>query len=373
MCTFLMLNVKMKQILLCRNEKLDDLSKSDVRCWYDIYNLISGSTSLVDRSGIIKFPYDFKNLFLLPNNSTTFNQTYQQICIERAEQLIAHSYAINKPIVLLYSGGIDSTTVVISFILASGGKYDNIFIALNTQSIRENPKFYSSYIRGKFKLAPSEQALDMLDGTSIIVGGEFNDQLFGTDIYKKIIDNYNFEYLNEIYTEKKIIDFLTIRGMSFNNSKIWFDLINSQIKSTNLCEIKSIKDFFWWYNFCFKWQSIYCRFIIRSSNLGIINQEFLNTYYQQFFITEDFQKWSMSNPDKKIVKSWGSYKIAAKEFIFDFNRDQSYFDTKMKVGSLQLIFRQRSLPDALDSNFQPIWNIDKNKFYVNNNSFKLIS
>lgn len=363
-------NVNMKQLLSCRNEKLNDSSKSDVRCWYEIYNLISNNISLVDRSGIVKFPYDFKNLFLLPNNLTDFNKTYQQICIERAEQLIAQSHLISKPIVILYSGGIDSTTVVISFILASGGNYDNIFIALNTQSIRENPKFYFSYIRGKFKLVPSEQALDLLDGSSIIVGGEFNDQLFGTDIYKKIIDHYDFEYLNQLYTEKRIIDFLNIRGMSLSSSKIWYSLLHDQIKSTNLCEIKTIKDFFWWYNFCFKWQSVYCRTISRSTKPDVINQEFLDIYYQQFFITEDFQKWSMLNPDKKIIDSWSSYKISAKEFIFDFNRDQDYFDSKTKVGSLQMIFRQRNLPDALDSDFQPIWNIDKNNFYISDNSFK---
>jgi len=357
----------MTQLLLCRNDKLEDVSKPDVTKWYEIYKLINLNVSLIDRCDIIQNPYDFKNDFPMPTNLLNFNKNYQQICIERAEQLVSHSRNTGKPIVILYSGGIDSTTVVISFILANNK--DNIFVALNTQSIRENPKFYYENIRGKFRLVPSEQTLDLLDGSCIMIGGEFNDQLFGSDIYKKIIDLYGFDYLMRPCNEKNITDFFISVGMSVYNAKIWFDLINKQIKLSNLCEIECVKDFFWWLNFCFKWQSVYCRIIARSADSKIINKKFLDTHYHQFFMTEDFQKWSMLNPDKKIIDSWFNYKITAKQFIFEYTRDQEYFNTKVKMPSLQMIFRQREVPDALDSNYQPIWTIDKNNFYISENSF----
>jgi hypothetical protein len=360
----------MTQLLLSRNDKLEDLSKPDVVNWFEIYKLINLNVSLVDRCDVIKNPYDFKNDFPMPTDLSGFNKSYQQVCVDRAEQLIQHSRSIGKPIIILYSGGIDSTAVVISFILAAGNNRDNIFIALNTQSIRENPKFYYEHIRGKFRLIPSEQTLDLLDGKCVMVGGEFNDQLFGSDIYKKIIDEYGFDYLIQPYTEKNITSFFTSVGMTDNGAKVWFDLLDNQIKQTNLCEIKQVKDFIWWLNFCFKWQSVYCRIISRCTNPEIINREFLDTYYHQFFVTEDFQKWSMLNPDKKIVDSWTSYKITAKQFIFDYTRDQDYFANKTKRGSLSGIFRQRTVPDALDSNYQPIWTVNKDDFYVSNNSFK---
>lgn len=373
MLYFLILTAKMTQLLLCRNDRLEDPTKPDVVDWYQIYKLIPVNICQIDRCDIIKGPYDFKNDFPIPTDLSNFNKSYKEICIERAEQLIAHSRAVNKPIVVLYSGGIDSTVVVTSFILAGGNIKDNIFIGLNTQSIRENPRFYYEHIRGKFRLIPSEQTLDLLNGSCILAGGEPNDQLFGSDVYKRIIDMYGFDYIMQYYNEKNITDFFIALGMSERGAKVWFDLVDNQIKMTNLCEIKYVKDFFWWLNFSFKWQSVYYRIVSRSqqSNSGVvINREFLETHYQQFFLTDDFQKWSMLNPDKKIKDSWTSYKFTAKQFIFDYNRDQHYFDTKAKAPSLHNIFRQRDVPDALDSNYQTIWTVDKNDFYVSDNSFK---
>lgn len=372
MLYFLILIANMTQLLLCRNDKLEDKSKDDVVNWYQIYKMIPTNICQIDRCNIIKSPYNFRNDFPVPTDLSNFNKTYKEICIDRAERLIAHSRAINKPIIILYSGGIDSTTVVTSFMIACGNIRDNIFIALNTQSIRENSKFYYEHIRGKFRTIPSEQTLDLLDGSCIMVGGEFNDQLFGSDICKKIIDLYGFDYINQRYTEKNVTDFFIHLGMTTQGAKVWFDLVDNQIKVTNLCEIKNVKDFFWWLNFSFKWQSVYYRIVSRSQkdDSSNITKEFLDTYYHQFFVTEDFQKWSMLNPDKKIGSTWTSYKLTAKQFIFDYNRDQDYFDNKAKAPSLHNIFRQRNVPDALDSNYRPIWVIDKNEFYLSDNSFK---
>jgi hypothetical protein len=291
------------------------------------------------------------------------------VAIERAQGLLAHSRAINKPILVLYSGGIDSTLVVVSFLM-SGEDTSNVQIALNQSSIQENPNFYYNHIRNNFKLMPSEYMLDMLNGDYIVVGGEFNDQLFGSDIMGKIVNWANFDILLEPYSEKNIVPFFEYAGLSNEGARQWYSLINEQIKKTNICEIKYVKDFFWWYNFCFKWQSVYYRIIARSNNTELLTEDFLSTYYQQFFDYPDFQRWSMLNPDKKIVNSWESYKITSKEMIFEYNKDQDYFDNKIKMGSLFKLFIQRNSPDALGADLRPIYNINKDNYYLENNSFK---
>jgi hypothetical protein len=360
----------MTQLLLSRNNALEDPSKEDVSLWYQIYKLINSNVTLIDRCNKIVMPYDFKNVCPMPTDLSSFNKSYKEVAVERAQQLIAHSKTINKPILILYSGGIDSTLVVISFLLATQDT-SNIHIALNLSSIQENPRFYYNHIRGKFKLVPSEQMLDLLTGEYLFVGGEFNDQTFGSDIYKQVINYSNFSLLMEPYSEQNIVPFFEFVGMSPEGARYWYSLLDSQIKSTNLCEVKLVKDFFWWLNFCFKWQSVYYRIVSRSNNKDLLSEQFLDTYYQQFFNTDDFQRWSMLNPDKKIVDSWTSYKITAKQMIFEYTKDQDYFDNKTKLGSLAGIFRQRTVPDALDADLKPIYTINKADYYLENNSFNI--
>lgn len=361
----------MTKLIHSRNNVLANLNKEDVSLWQNINGtLIDTNVVMIDRCDEIILPYNFKNIFPIPTLNNAFNKSYKDICIERAEKLINLSKTTNKPIVIMYSGGIDSTLVVIAFMLAANGDYTNIEIALSTPSIRENPKFYYNHIRPNFKLVPSEKSLYFLNGDYIVIGGEGNDQLMGSDYYKQLYISGNIDLLNVPYTESLICDMLTSVGMTIESSKKWFYLLDLQIRKTQICEVSTVKDFFWWLNFSFKWQTIYFRIIIRSNYFELINQQFLDLHYHQFFMTDDFQQWSMLNPDKKINKTWTSYKLESKKLILEFTKDQEYFDHKTKVGSLQSLFRHRSVPDALDENYQLIQNINKEDFYIENNSFK---
>ena len=358
----------MNKLLLTKTPCLQDSSKSDVINWYAIYKLINLNVDLVDRCDKIKTPYRFHNYFPIPNIPNSFNKTYKEICIERASQILSHAQNINKPIVILYSGGIDSTAIVVSFLLATNNT-DHITIALNAASIQENPNFYYSHIRGKFNLIPSERTLDLLTGDYMMVGGEFNDQLFGSDLIKLLTS----EQLFEPYTETNIVPFFEHVGMDKRGAKIWFSLLHDHMQSNGRCEIKYVKDFFWWLNFSFKWQSIYFRIISRTTRRDLISKDFLDSYYHQFYNTDDFQCWSMTNPDKKIVKDWRGYKITTKELILEYTQDQEYFENKIKIGSLSGIFKQRSVPQAVvineDNTFDFIDKINKNTYYDPINSF----
>jgi hypothetical protein len=362
----------MKKLLLSKNDAFKDHTKADVTAWYSIYKLINLNVSLVDRCDQIKNPYAFHNYFPMPTVPTGFDKTYKEICVERASQLLDHAKKLNKPIVILYSGGIDSTAVVISFLLATTDT-SNITIALNTASITENPNFYYSHIRGRFKLLPSERTLDMLTGDCVMVGGEFNDQLFGSDIMGEYQKFAPVEQLFVPYAESNIVPFLEHAGMETAQAKQWYSLLDNHIRTQNRCEIKYVKDFFWWLNFAFKWQSVYFRIIARTARRELIDQTFLDNYYHQFYNTDDFQCWSMMNPDKKIATDWRGYKITAKELILEYTNDQEYFENKVKMGSLSGIFRLRGVPDALgineDGTFEFVDTLDKSDYYDPDNSF----
>ena len=364
----------MKNLLLSKCQMLGNSTQPDVVQWFELYKLINLNVSLVDRCNYINIPYRFENKFPMPTLPGTFNKNYTDICIERARNLIAHSKNINKPITVLWSGGIDSTVVLISFILGCPDDLDRISVALNPYSILENPNFYYKHIRNRFNMLPSERTLDLLNGSCIMVGGEFNDQLFGSDILRDVKEFDSMDLVHAKNTHGNIVPFLLSKGMSEDAASKWYSLLNEHIRNVCPVEVDTVHLFFWWLNFAFKWQSVYYRIPERIQNRKLLTDEFLSQHYMQFFEATDFQIWSMLNPSKKISNTWESYKLEAKKMIFDFNKDQDYFDNKVKKGSLSQVFKQRKVPDALafeDGNYIFVDELNPAEFYNPNNHFKL--
>lgn len=340
-----------------------------IKNWREISRLIGLNTSLVDRLSFTELPYNFQvaETSRLPIELRNFNRSYSDICEDRVLELLKIQEKVKKPICLLYSGGIDSTVMATAFlkILTPIEFNEKIKVFLNPDSIRENPYFYRNYLRKKMNLESSERSLSLLDGENIVVGAEFNDQLFGSDMCAKFIAVYGSDVILEPYREKVLLQFFECLGMSKIASKMWFDILHNHIKRQNLCEVKRYFDFFWWFNFIFKWQSVYYRFLLRlpSRLRSGINAHFLAQYYHHFFCTDDFQKWSMLNSELKIGKQWSSYKLEAKKYIYEFDHNSEYFEKKIKIGSLAALFFQTNNPVAITSDFKFLYKVNSEDFY----------
>jgi len=365
----------MEKLLISKCNALFDDTRIDTVLWGEIYKLINLNVSLVDRCEKMEMPYRFESYskFKMPTDLVGFDLTYEQCCEKRAWELVELSRIFNKPIALFYSGGIDSTLMLITFmkILSSQELRDRILVCMSPLSIYENSRFYFDHVLKKCTIKSSHLFSSMLDQSVIILGGEHNDQLFGSDILAQVINRYGYDSIHKPYTKDFIIQFLCYRGLSIAAAEIWFDNIDHHIKNYAPCEISTVFDFFWWLNFCFKWQCVYFRMLVRIDvvSRNNIDENFVNNYYHHFYSTDYFQKWSMCNPQEKIRDSWKGYKIGAKEIIFKFDKNENYFKHKTKRGSLSSLFRQMSLPDAFTNQYRFIDQIDKTEFYNPNNSF----
>lgn len=368
----------MKSLYLARCQELSKYPVRDVEIWSSINKLIGLNVGLVDRAGGIDMPFNFKIYpgFEMPSlKDITFNLTYEDCCNEQAQYIIAKSKALNKPITVLYSGGIDSTLVLISLMknLDPSEYRDRITVALSIDSMVENPNFYQKHIRNQFNIISSDNIGSLLDGKSIVVGGEHNDQLFGSDIIGGIYRETDFSNIHHPYTREFITSWFIKKGLNETSANIWFDLLDNQIKTKAECEVVTNYQFFWWYNFCFKWQNVYFRIltVIDKNKRSIITQEFINDNFLHFYSSRSFQLWSMTNSDKKILENWETYKFESKKVIFDFNKDEDYFKHKVKIGSLYKLFIQRDTAAAIDSNFNIISDNElvPEEFYNPNNSF----
>lgn len=367
----------MNSLYLANCRVLGSYPSYDAKLWHEIHHVIGLNVSLVDRTDTIKMPFNFKiyKEFLMPKLNRYFAKTYEDCCNNRAIELLSMVKAINKPIIVLYSGGIDSTLILVSLMknCPQNQLRQWVTVALTADSIVENPNFYYDYIRKNFNIISSDTIGSYFDQSSLIVSGEYNDQIFGSDILGSMYREKFYDKINEPYSKDIITAWFVSRGMSPDAADLWFELVDKQIKTRAECEVTTNFHFFWWINFCFKWQSVYFRLLARVDvNMRhYITENFVRQYFHHFYSTTDFQQWSMLNHHRKLVDNWQSYKTEAKQIIYEFNRDSDYLNNKIKIGSLSILFQQKYTADAIDSEFNFIDECCLNPadYYVENNSF----
>ena len=210
----------------------------------------------------------------------------------------------------------------------------------------------------------------LFDGSMLIVTGELNDQLFGSDMMRglllkdktSVMSRFDKDYLLK-YINNKIND-AQISEMFFNS------IYESSAKHGIVLEKNS--DWFWWFNFCFKWQNVHFRIytLTMPKFFDTINSDWDKTYLHHFYQTDDFQLWSMNNPQVREFDDWKDYKKEAKQLIYEFTKDEEYYNNKIKNGSLHSIFRTRLSNDCVTDKFEIVEKMDADEYYNQNNSFK---
>lgn len=330
----------------------------EIARWGEISKLLGKNSLFIDRTGVIASPFrtSICEACRLPEVIRAFNKSYAEICDERVQELLRLQERTGVPIGLLYSGGIDSTAVLVSFLKAQpiSQLRDRITLYMNVNSINENPTFYRRFIRGQLKIESSEKSLSLFDGRHLIVGAEFNDQIFGNYLLQIAMLLYGSAILKRRYDKALAREIFLGVGMSEGGAAMWAEQIDAGLKKQSFVVIETALDFFWWLNFNFKWQATYFSMILRMARRDRkhVTPGFLSEHYQHFFIADDFQRWSMTNPNSKIRDTWESYKWPAKDLIFEFDRDADYRDFKIKAPSLNYLLTQRPMAQAITDQYQ---------------------
>ena len=328
----------------------------------------------IDRSGTLETP-GLKLVGPPIPDATGFNKTLEDCMLEEAQRL----WDTNRQLKVYWSGGIDSTGVLVALIrTAKGDDLDRLTVCYtdtktnnNTvegyfllsrnhsawglpyadTSIDEYELFFNKFIDGKLNvecISPlialefyskennyvmSNNTLQHISNTArdghLAVTGELGDQLFGSAA---------FGHVNDLINET---------SKEFLKSKQYQEYIDDIKKFNDACPISTEKltDMLWWWNFAIKW----CETRYRAALAVEDGSDLKNMLH--FYDTEDFQKWSISNPDKKIKKTKQSYKWLLKDFIYDYTKDADYRDNKVKIGSLGVMIGDIA---AIDDNYNII-------------------
>lgn len=311
--------------------------RQDINLISDHRKVIGSNNSMFyDRSETIVSPIKIKNMFPIPKIEQNFNLSYQDICNITAKEIADKK----KKIRIMWSGGIDSTLIVVSFLKL--GLRDQLEIALSLESIAENYNFYKQHILGKIKIIASTNIEELFSEDAILVGGEFNDQLLGSNMLPLFSKYYDPKDLFSKFDRNKLVK---IFSSKFDNSQAIHKWIEIYLKTTNSSPvpIESNLDFHWWINFCCKWQGIYYRLAsYTDTNVNMEN-------YQHFFQNELFQKWALLNHSQHF-NEWRDYKKICKDIIFEYDRDRYYLENKIKTESLTFMAQKNSFYNYIDEN-----------------------
>lgn len=313
-------------------------------------------TMLLDRTGTIRTPMKTVSIFPLPTFKT-FSQPLEAVCDARAQELLKKASALGVRVYLFYSGGIDSTLMLVSiFKQANAAQRDNITILLTEASILESPSFFHDHICGKFALEVSTMFPYLLGTKGLFVGAEQNDLVFGSDFLRPFIKKRGLEKLLRPYNRDVMISHFTDRLEDTPNASkeaAFYVELFEKLKNKAPMPIQSNFDFFWWISFCLKWQFISVRMLAFTAdrNASLITKDYVRDYYTHFYDTEEFQLWSMNNLDKRIKSDWKTYKWPCKDIIYDYTKDADYRDNKTKKGSLSSLLVQQNPFHFIDESF----------------------
>lgn len=258
----------------------------------------------------------------------------REICDIIADKCIIKSIKEHRQIAIFWSGGLDSTALLVS-LLKNVKLCDNNLIILMTQvSINNNKRFYTKYIKNSLKHIVYEHAeykqiiANQIKNNCIFLSGSMGDFIFGTDIiHKKFPHYYYLDWklaLYYMYKNKKS----NVYNLNYNVNEIINDHITIYQNYFNTIGVKIelFCEFVWIINLTLAQE--HDRFVNLTDNYMLKN-------YYAFYYESKFNEWSFRNY-KNIRKHHIYYepqyfKLALKNLIFDFDHDITYYNTIHKL------------------------------------------
>jgi hypothetical protein len=296
----------------------------------------------------------------MPAYDATFSKSFAQVTDERALEIKKRINENSEMFAVMYSGGIDSTIIMAALIKnLTPAELTHIVVCASSHAIIENPMFWKNFIWGKFRIRDSSQNKydDLIEAGYIAITADEGDCIFGTALGLTLYSNYD-QYLGNVSSNSRIRleaikNKLTSADVHYSEYKdiilqhfsiasnpdfaeSFYDKFEKNIQ-TSTVPIQSLHDYFWWMIFNIKYLNCSVRGAIyyndripceRAIKQGIIN----------WFNGADYQRWSMvnNNNQEKIDFGPASYKMAARRYIHDLDKNDWYFYFKIKLESLGL-------------------------------------
>lgn len=302
-------------------------NRKDIEFFSEIAFAIAEGCWFVDRTNTIQMPFKtiLSDKYTIPDLSNVKPLSLEECCADSATRLLAS----NSKLYFLYSGGIDSTLALVSFIKA-GATRDQLIVVCSPDSIRENPNFYYDHVRMRFNLLSSDSFIQQMktrDLNGKVVICEPADILVSQCYSGMAFKLFGGDFLTKPATQGNILQFLKGRGLSDPIANCCADMHTVNIKYSPR-PIVTMYDFFWWAKYNWRWQYQGEKLQLRTTFTPDI---------ETFYSTLEFQKWGATHTQVEINKI-SDFKKDYKQIIYNFTNDKEYFDLKVKHTSVSYLY-----------------------------------
>ena len=254
------------------------------------------------------------NLYTIEREVFSFDRystskSFENICAEVTIDIF-NKY---ENIYLLWSGGIDSTVVLLSFL-----KYSKKFFIVTTEFTEI--EYYDLY-----NILKKDENINLITisnkdfnkyiynlNNGIIITGDLGDQLFLSPLIFGNEDIKNLPY--RMFIPDDIIE--------KNKNKI--DLILNNTINAN------VANYLWGLDFIYKWNIVVNR----------LPKFFNKNNFLSFFNNIEFEKFAVSNQVKNSKWEGILYKKDMRDFIYKETNDYEYSYTKEKIGSQKVFLKK---------------------------------
>lgn len=271
-------------------------------------------------------------VYNLSNLSNDWYDRFVHLCDSTAESI--YQACGNRTIVIMYSGGIDSTAVLVAMMRNSKFKQfvdsGRLKVSLNSSSIYEYPEFFYETILPTIPLIATDYNTILADPNNFVITGDGGDYVIcNTDI--------------PVYENNGTTDIFNMDpGVAYR----YFDQCDTSGKFSNMVrgisqsapfELNTVSQLYWWLGQCFTHQGEMC-YPFAWSTVDTTELTTFNRFFR-FFLHPEFTTFSFeymsTNPVYVNLKDMRRF---FKDYIINYTGHEQYRN-KNKIGSQRIVVR----------------------------------
>ena len=250
------------------------------------------------------------------------SETLAELMDKRANELLG------KSITVQWSGGVDSTSLLLSLI-KNGISKEDLLVFYDDNSVSEYPKLFNWLQDQKYNTKCIKNWRKALGSTQtdIITNGWCADQLFGSIFFHDQADKY-------YYSIDKLLSGMRFEDLVLTEDQVQFATETYKKAAQKLfnIDLTLASELGWFINFCLKWT-----WVSSFNELYLLNTPAAKKT-RVFYNTPYFQSWSLGNfpkiKDNNIYgKSTLKYKYQLKKYCYEIFPDDDYLNNKTKKPS----------------------------------------
>ena len=247
--------------------------------------------------------------------------TFSDLMDMRIISVLDQAIKAEKNIMIMYSGGIDSTGICISA-LKNFSEVDKkrVIILCTPQSYYEFPSFFNILAKN-FTIQYCSNTLEKYVNNNILVTGMTGDLLFGSNGWVERALSIDKDL---VYQDYKTGIPKVLESIYPQYGKKIFDLY-APIADESLFEIKTTSEFIYWFYYSQCYQMVHYAHIRYAS--AFTNKDSFNQLFN-FYEDPMFEYWSLNNIGSTIPYTHADFKGPAKDYICEYLKENTFLNKK---------------------------------------------